>query len=142
MKHYLISELAKLSGLSTDTIRFYEKKGMIQPNFRANNQYRYFAEDSLKRLRFIRRCRALDMSLKEIETLLELEQQPQQDCHIVNDMIDQHLLQIDHKIKELQTFQSELYALRQQCNTPTTIDHCEILKALEDEDHFARDGKS
>ena len=64
---YLISDIAKKSGLSTDTIRFYEKKGFIQPNFRANNQYRYYSDDALKRLIFMKHCRALDMSLKTIQ---------------------------------------------------------------------------
>jgi len=46
MSVYLISEMAKKTGLSTDTLRFYEKKGFIQPNFRASNQYRYYGEDA------------------------------------------------------------------------------------------------
>ena len=131
MSVYLISELAKKSGLSTDTLRFYEKKGFIQPNFRASNQYRYYDEDALKRLLFIKRCRALDMSLKEIETLIQLEQSPEQECGAVNQLIDQHLLDISNKIKELQLFEQQLIQLRKSCNIPTTIDHCQILKTLE-----------
>lgn len=131
MSTYLISEMAKKTGLTTDTIRFYEKKGFIQPNFRASNQYRYYGEQALKRLLFIQRCRALDMSLKEIETLIELEQNPEQGCGAVNQLIDQHLLDISNKIKELQIFEQQLVALRKSCNTPTTIDHCQILKTLE-----------
>lgn len=131
MSQYLISALAKKTGLSTDTIRFYEKKGLIQPNFRANNSYRYYAEDSLKRLLFIKRCRALDMSLKEIETLIALEQNPNADCHEVNDIIEHHLQEINNKINELQDFQSQLSTLRASCISPNTIDHCQILKSLE-----------
>ncbi len=131
MSHYLISEIATKTGLSTDTIRFYEKKGLIQPNFRASNQYRYYAEEALKRLIFIKRCRTLGMSLKEIEHLIKLEQNPEQDCCEVNQMIDRHLLEISNKIKELQIFEQQLMLLRDSCNTPTTIDHCQILKTLE-----------
>lgn len=131
MSHYLISALAKKTGLSTDTIRFYEKKGFIQPNFRANNQYRYYAEDALKRLLFIKRCRALEMSLKEIQTLIDLEQKPQQNCQIVNDIIDQHIQDIHNKIEELQIFEQQLIKLRNSCNSQTTVDHCLILKNLE-----------
>ena len=118
MSVYLISEMAKKTGLSTDTLRFYEKKGFIQPNFRASNQYRYYGEDALKRLLFIKRCRALDMSLKEIETLIQLEQNPEQDCCAVN-----------------QLFEQQLITLRESCNTPTTIDHCQILKTLENSEN-------
>ena len=131
MSHYLISDIAKKADLSTDTIRFYEKRGLIQPNFRASNQYRYYGEDALKRLIFIKRCRALGMSLKEIEYLIQLEQNPEQDCCEVNQMIDQHLIDISNKIKELQLFKQQLMTLRESCNTPTTINHCQILKTLE-----------
>jgi len=131
MSHYLISDIAKKTDLSNDTIRFYEKRGLIQPNFRASNQYRYYGEEALKRLIFIKRCRALGMSIKEIEYLIQLEQNPEQDCCEVNQMIDQHLIDISNKIKELQLFKKQLMALRESCNTPTTIDHCQILKALE-----------
>lgn len=131
MSHYLISDIAKKTDLSTDTIRFYEKRGLIQPNFRASNQYRYYGKEALKRLIFIKRCRALGMSLKEIEYLIQLEQNPEQDCCEVNQMIDQHLIDISNKIKELQLFKQQLMALRESCNTPTTINHCQILKTLE-----------
>ena len=131
MSHYLISDIAKKADLSTDTIRFYEKRGLIQPNFRASNQYRYYGEEALKRLIFIKRCRALGMSLKEIEYLIQLEQNPEQDCCEVNQMIDQHLIDISNKIKELQLFKQQLMTLRESCNTPTTINHCQILKTLE-----------
>ena len=131
MSHYLISDIAKNTDLSTDTIRFYEKRGLIQPNFRASNQYRNYGEEALKRLIFIKRCRALGMSLKEIEYLIQLEQNPEQDCCEVNQMIDQHLIDISNKIKELQLFKQQLMTLRESCNTPTTINHCQILKTLE-----------
>lgn len=132
MSQYLISQLAKKTDVSTDTIRFYEKKKLIQPNFRANNQYRYYDDNALKRLLFIKRCRALDMSLKEIETLIELEQNPNQSCASVNEIIDHHLAEITIKIKELNLFKAELKQLRDSCLIPTTIDHCQILKNLED----------
>src|SRR5690606_25603080 len=131
MSLYLISEVAQKAGFSTDTVRFYEKKGLIQPNFRASNQYRYYTEDALKRLIFIKRCRALGMSLKEIEHLIQLEQNPDQDCCAVNQLIDQHLADGSSKIKELYLFKQRLTALRESCNPLTAVDHCPILQMLE-----------
>lgn len=64
MSVYLISEMAKKTGLSTDTLRFYEKKGFIQPNFRASNQYRYYGEDTLKRLLFYQALSCLGHVIK------------------------------------------------------------------------------
>lgn len=133
MAQYLIHELAKKVGVSTDTIRFYEKKHLLNPSFRAENNYRYYNDDALKRLIFIKRCRALDMNLKEIEALIELEKQPKQNCCAVNELIDEHLRHVEDKIAELQHFQLQLQQLRQACTTKTTIDDCQILKRLEAE---------
>lgn len=132
--HYLIRDLVKKTDLSADSIRFYEKKNLIQPTLRGDNNYRYYDDEALKRLIFIQRCRALDLSLKEIQRLIELEQQPDQDCNAVNEIIDHHLEQVDAKIAELQRFQLQLQQLRQSCNIQSTIDHCNILKQLEAQD--------
>lgn len=130
-KYYLIKELSVLSGLSTDTIRFYEKRNLLKPSFRAENNYRYYDENTLKRIIFIKRCRALDISLSEIEYLIELEKTPQQSCQQVNQMIDTHIKQVTDKIKELKKFKSQLQALSSSCNQVNQIDQCQILKQLE-----------
>lgn len=132
--HYLIKDLASKTQLSTDTIRFYEKKNLIQPSFRADNNYRYYNQDALKRLILIKRCRNLDMTLKEIETLIELEQNPKQNCGVVNDLIDAHLKQVEHRMDELKNFQIQLQQLRKSCSTQNTVASCQILKQLEAED--------
>ena len=67
---YLMKDLVHKTGLSADTIRFYEKKHLLEPSFRGDNNYRYYQDNALKRLIFIKRCRALDISLKEIEYLI------------------------------------------------------------------------
>jgi DNA-binding transcriptional MerR regulator len=133
MINYLISDLAKKSGLSSDTIRFYEKKGLIKPEFRANNQYRYFNESSLKRLLLIKRYRSLNIGLKEIENLIGLEHTPQADCSVLNTILDQHINEIENKINELKLFQKELKQLRQHCHQPTTVQDCQIFKTLEND---------
>lgn len=130
-KFYLIKELANKTQLSIDTIRFYEKKKLLKPSFRGDNNYRYYDENTFKRLMFIKRCRTLDISLSEIETLLELEQQPSQSCQAVNQLIEQHIKQVTDKIKELQKFQQQLIQLRASCSRTETIKSCQILKQLE-----------
>lgn len=131
MINYLISDLAKKSGLSPDTIRFYEKKGLIKAEFRADNQYRYFNEATLKRLLLIKRYRSLNIGLKEIENLIELQHTPQADCGVLNTILDQHIDDIENKINELKLFQKELKELRQHCHQPTTVRDCQIFKTLE-----------
>lgn len=130
---YLMKDLVHKTGLSADTIRFYEKKNLLEPSFRGDNNYRYYQDEALKRLIFIKRCRALDISLKEIEYLIQLEQNPQQDCSAVNQLIDAHLKQVEQKIVELKKFQIQLQQLRQSCATLSTIDDCQILRQLEAE---------
>ncbi|MFH7809849.1 Cd(II)/Pb(II)-responsive transcriptional regulator [Acinetobacter sp. BSP-153] len=130
---YLIKDLVQKTGLSADTIRFYEKKNLLEPSFRGDNNYRYYQDEALKRLIFIKRCRALDISLKEIEYLIQLEQNPLQDCSAVNQLIDEHLKQVEQKIVELKKFQIQLQQLRQSCATLSTIDDCQILRQLEAE---------
>ena len=130
-KFYLINELSKITGVTTDTIRFYEKRKLIQFAYRADNNYRYYDENTLKRIIFIRRCRALDLSLSEIEYLIELEQNPQQSCHEVNQMMDNHIQQVTDKLKELENFKVQLQQLRSSCNQESQINNCQILKQLE-----------
>ena len=130
---YLIKDLVQKTGLSADTIRFYEKKNLLEPSLRGDNNYRYYQDEALKRLIFIKRCRALDISLKEIEYLIQLEQNPLQDCSAVNQLIDEHLKQVEQKIVELKKFQIQLQQLRQSCATLSTIDDCQILRQLEAE---------
>ena len=129
---YLIKDLSKRTNITPDAIRFYEKKNLIQPSFRADNNYRYYNEEALKRLILIKRCRSLDMTLKEIETIIELEKHPSQDCCAVNEVIDEHIKHVEDRIEELQKFQAQLIELRESCSSQNTIDSCQILKNLED----------
>ncbi|MCH4246658.1 MerR family transcriptional regulator [Acinetobacter populi] len=126
-----IRELAEKAQVSVDSIRFYEKKNLLQPTFRADNQYRYYDEDALKKLLFIKHCRDLGIAIHEISSLNELLKHPQQNCHAVNILIEKHLQEVNEKILALQQFQTQLQQLRQSCNQNTTVEHCQIIKTLE-----------
>ena len=131
MHQYLISDLAKKTQLSNDTIRFYEKKQLIQASFRADNNYKYYDDEALKRLIFIKRCRSLDMTLHEITQLLEQIQYPEQGCQVIDQLIEEHIQHVETRIQELTSFKTQLQELRQSCSSNTTIDHCQIVKKLE-----------
>lgn len=131
MHQYLISDLAKKTQLSNDTIRFYEKKQLIKASFRADNNYKYYDDEALKRLIFIKRCRSLDMTLHEITQLLEQIQYPEQGCQVIDQLIEEHIQHVETRIQELMNFKSQLQELRQSCSSNTTIDHCQIVKKLE-----------
>lgn len=128
---FLIHVLAQKADVSIDRIRFYEKKGLIQPILQADNRYRYYNQHSVERLIFIKNCRKLHLSLAEIAQLLQLLHQPQQDCHQVNDLIDRHIAQVERDIAQLQQFHQQLLQLRQRCPLSQAIADCQILAQLQ-----------
>lgn len=128
-----IGELAQHVGCTVETIRFYEKEGLLQKPLRnIENNYREYQSLHLERLRFIRRCRSLGMTHDEIRTLLAARHQ-QDDCLGINQLVDQHLEHVQHRIQELLTLENELQELRQQCQGDSSVQSCGILRELERE---------
>jgi Cd(II)/Pb(II)-responsive transcriptional regulator len=125
-----IGELGKLTGCQPETIRFYEQKGLLPSPVRSDANYRLYDATHAERLHFIRRCRALGMSLDEVQILLDFHDQPDRPCGGVNELVDQHIGQIDRQIAELSTLRSELSQLRATCDSTRPAASCEILKQL------------
>ena len=105
-----ISEAAKLVGLSTKQIRDYEKMGLMPEPKRLANGYRDYDEASLKQLKFIKTCRALDFSLAEIKFFNEMKTQQSQHCK-VDSMLAKHLVSVEEKIAELTEIKHFLQSL-------------------------------
>ncbi|MCS0588321.1 MULTISPECIES: Cd(II)/Pb(II)-responsive transcriptional regulator [Oxalobacteraceae] len=125
-----IGELAKLAACQPETIRFYEQKGLMPAPIRSHANYRLYDASHADRLHFIRRCRALGISLDEVQTLLGFQDRPDMTCGGVNDLVDQHILEIDRQIADLRTLHAELSELRRQCDSARPAARCEILKQL------------
>ena len=126
-----IGDLAESTGTAIETIRFYEREGLIPAARRAENNYRMYTPAHAERLGFIRQCRNLDMTLDEIRTLLRLRDAPMQDCGEVNALLDEHIGHVSHRIRELRTLHKDLKALRARCGTPHPIEQCGILNELD-----------
>ena len=126
-----IGELAESTGTAVETIRFYEREGLVPAAQRADNNYRVYTAAHAERLAFIRHCRNLDMTLDEIRTLLRLRDAPLQDCGEVNALLDEHIGHVTHRIRELRTLQKDLKELRARCGTPHAIEQCGILNELD-----------
>ncbi|MCU0921778.1 MAG: Cd(II)/Pb(II)-responsive transcriptional regulator [Burkholderiaceae bacterium] len=126
-----IGDLAQSTGTAVETIRFYEREGLIPAARRAGNNYRMYTAAHEERLAFIRHCRNLDMTLDEIRTLLRLRDAPLQDCGEVNALLDEHIGHVTHRIRELRILQKDLRALRARCGTPHAIEQCGILHELD-----------
>ncbi len=125
---YQIGQASALSGVSTANIRFYEKEKLLSPGFRGDNSYRFYSDADLHQLRFIRACRALDMSLEEVRTLLGLDLNIKDDCATARVALDGHLGHVRARLAELKALEKDLKALRSRCDGMDT--HCHIIEAL------------
>ena len=105
-----IYELSKQSGIHLETIRYYEKMGLMPEPKRLANGYRDYDEASLKQLKFIKTCRALDFSLAEIKFFNEMKTQQSQHCEVDN-MLAKHLVSVKEKIAELTEIKHFLQSL-------------------------------
>ena len=129
-----IKDLAQASGVPADTIRHYERAGLLRPPARGGNNYRRYADGDVQRLRFIRNCRALDMSLEEVRTLLDCLDHPPPDCSPVTAVISGHLEHVRHRLHTLQQLERQLVALQQACTQPGRPDLCGMVLALSSPD--------
>ncbi|WP_139853452.1 MerR family transcriptional regulator [Acinetobacter pullicarnis] len=126
-----IGEVAQQVGCSVETIRFYEKEGLLQKALRnTENNYRDYQQQHLERLRFIRRCRSLGMTHDEVRVLLAAKQN-QDDCHSVNELVEVHLQHVQQRIQELHLLEQELELLKAQCQDSRSVASCGILRELE-----------
>ncbi|MFC5519594.1 Cd(II)/Pb(II)-responsive transcriptional regulator [Polaromonas jejuensis] len=125
---YQIGEAAALSGVSAANIRFYEKEKLLSPHGRSENSYRFYSKGDVHQLRFIRFCRAMDMSLDEVRTLLGLDLTRKADCDAARDALDGHLAHVRARLAELRALEKDLKALRDRCDG--TDARCHIIEAL------------
>ncbi|HIV71384.1 MAG TPA: Cd(II)/Pb(II)-responsive transcriptional regulator [Candidatus Aquabacterium excrementipullorum] len=125
-----IGELALATGTPVETIRFYEREGLLPAPGRSSGNYRIYDEDHVGRLAFIRHCRSLDMALDEVRVLLRFKDAPQDDCGEVNRVLDEHIGHVAHRIRELKALEKQLRALRSQCRAPEGRGACGILEGL------------
>lgn len=125
-----IGELAKRAGCQPETIRFYEQKGLLPAPIRSEANYRLYDTIHAERLQFVRRCRALGMSLDEVQILLGFQDHPEKSCDGVNDLVDKHLREVDRQIADMQSLRQQLSSLRSSCDSAREAKDCEILKQL------------
>lgn len=125
-----IGELAQVAQCTVETVRYYEKAGLLPETARTAGNFRVYGPDHVERLRFIRNCRALDMSHEEIHTLLGLADRPQEGCGAINTVFDEHIAHVNERIKELGKLKQQLQALRARCQSEQSADACGILQGL------------
>jgi Cd(II)/Pb(II)-responsive transcriptional regulator len=128
-----IGELARLTGTSVETIRFYERAALLPPAARTQGNYRDFGQPHVERLEFIRRCRALDLGLDRVRDLLAFKDEPCGHCERVNEIVEEQIAMVSEQISELQGLREQLVALSSVCPGGKPTADCTILKALADD---------
>ena len=110
---YSIGELSNHTGVSTQTIRYYEKIGLLQDPMRASNGYRQYDDRDIERLKFITRARQLDFSLDDIDEILALKERREAPYRYVMDLMEQQMRAIEQRISDLRQLHDELHQLHE-----------------------------
>ncbi|RMD89859.1 MAG: MerR family transcriptional regulator [Calditrichaeota bacterium] len=126
-----IGELAKSAGVNIETIRYYERRGLIPEPPRRESGYRIYSDEDLQRLLFIRRAKELGFSLNEIKELLTLRMDPETTSYDFHQAVQVKLEKIEEKIIELQRIHKALKELLATCNGKLPLSECPILETLE-----------
>ena len=126
--------LAKKSGVNVETVRFYEKQGLIPEPPRNASNYRMYPEDAVRRLQFIRRAQELGFTLKEIRDLLSLRATPGVQCADVRGRAEEKVRDIDERVRTLRSIRKALSRLIAECSGSGAVTDCPILEALDPEE--------
>jgi len=122
-----IGKLANELGVNIETIRFYERKGLIQQPLRPEQGYRHYPDESLNRIRFIKQAQGLGFTLEEIAHLLSLHDNP---CGQVQELAEKKLVNVKNKITDLLKLEKALNGLLSQCQSNRDNTHCPIIESL------------
>lgn len=125
-----IGAIAKQLGIGVETIRFYERQGLLQEPERQSSGYRQFDESAVARLNFIIRSKKLGFTLSEIKELLALWFEPATKCCDVRNKAEQKICDIEERVQALQTMKRSLKRLIEQCKKRGTVEECPLLVDL------------
>jgi Cd(II)/Pb(II)-responsive transcriptional regulator len=125
-----IGELAHKAGVDVQTVRYYEREGLLDAPARTGSGYRVYGPEHLERLNFVRHCRSLDMPLAEIKRLIELSRDTRVSCEQVDALVLAHLDRVRAKLAALHTLETQLATLSAQCASGHRVADCGILEEL------------
>ncbi|WP_035497632.1 Cd(II)/Pb(II)-responsive transcriptional regulator [Citrifermentans bremense] len=125
-----IGEVARMVTCRIETIRYYEQQGLLPTPGRSEGNYRLYGREHVERLRFIRHCRSLDMTLDNVKLLLKFRDAPEENCGPVDALLDEHIGHVADRIVQLKLLEAQLRDLRGQCLSAKASKDCRILQAL------------
>jgi Cd(II)/Pb(II)-responsive transcriptional regulator len=126
-----IGELAQRSTCGVETVRFYEREGLLEAPTREANGYRSYTDAHLVQLNFIRHCRSLGMGLPEVRKLRSIQAYPELACDEINHLIESQIDRVHQQVKSLLLLEEQLHSLRDTCHAITNVGECGILRNLE-----------
>ena len=133
LKPLTIGRLARAAGINTETVRFYERKGLLPKPPRGKSGYRYFPPDTTGRLKFIRRAQGFGFSLSEIRELLAIRMSSRTACAEVLKRTEAKIADIEGKIRRLDSIRTSLVWLVHRCRARASPSECAILETLSGE---------
>ena len=125
-----IGGVAKATGVTVVTIRYYEQIGLMPAPSRTDGNYRAYSQQHISGLRFIRRCRDLGFTLEQVRDLLRLSSQKNEECSEVDRITMRHLADIESKVSDLTRLAAELRRISECCGGDGLIANCRIIEAL------------
>ncbi|MBN9392155.1 MAG: heavy metal-responsive transcriptional regulator [Chloroflexi bacterium] len=130
-KGFSIGQVAKQARVNVETVRFYEREGLIQRPERDTGMYRQYAPEIISRIKFIRRSKNLGFSLKEVRELLDLRRIPGTECGEIKQRFQEKITELDKKIEDLIRIKTVLAELANACNGVGSLDFCSVRESLE-----------
>ena len=134
METLSIGQVARLSGVGVETVRFYEREGLLEEPPRRASGYRQYSEQVVQRLHFIQRAKRLGFSLKEITELLLLRVDAQTSCDEVRQRTEAKLAEVERKLVELQRMRQALLQVHSLCIGPGPTSACPMLEVLDQQE--------
>lgn len=125
-----IGDLARATQTKVETVRYYERIGLLPAPARTQGNYRSYTSDHLRRLSFVRRSRDLGFTIEQIRALLDLADQRDRSCEAVDAIAREHLAEVDRKIAGLAALRRELDEVIGRCRGGVTVADCRIIEAL------------
>ena len=130
-KPLTIGQVARRSGIGTETVRFYEREGLIEEPPRNGSGYRQYPEQAIARIEFTQRAKELGFSLKEIKELLSLSIAPGTTCKDIKNRAQAKITDIEEKLRTLQCMKKALTKVTAACSGRGSVSECPILEAME-----------
>lgn len=122
---YTISQLGHAAEVPTSTLRYYDRIGLVEPEFRGTGNYRLYSEESVQKVKFIRAAQSIGFTLDNIKTLLATTS-----CRDVQSLIEGRLAEVDQRLKDLRRAQRVLKASLAKCNETRESGRCKVIETL------------